>query len=987
MARRMAAVCTVALVTLTGPDAFAQLQNATPTGGANITTRKCLGGTNAGAMCNQDAACDSGNCVDYNLIDLTVNFRTAAAAAWTPNAAQMATIQGYFTPINDTLADVTDGQMALGTVTLVVANGAPNAVVQLNAGMCVTGGGPCVVNADCGAGDACNGGGGVTNTGGWGSNGKITVGVGCLQNPLCFNHEFIHLIGNSRDEYEGALDNGVDDNGNDTIDECNENQSNNRCFGGTNNGATCATNANCFGGGTCRQIVCRDGGPPALPTSIVGCLMQCCLNNTGPELCWSGNHDGDVDTEQSQCRTNNSCWTQLGVEWPSVIQVPAAGPTAGPTVSPTTVGFLTPSVLDRFVAVIDRSASMEAESPRRIDVAVTATKDFIDLLSAGTEFGLASFASADGGNPGGVDSTKDFPPEAGLRALNAAADRTAGKTAADGLASRAGGFTRIGAGLQQARSMLLEAGGAVTLNTSVLLLTDGINNRPEGSAQADLDAALAQLAADNIPVFVSCIGAARDSVQCSNIADQTAGRFVDSQTTDSLYDAFVEFAAHAERHEIGNASIGVPIGEGELSAPIPARVEAGVASARFVISWTNSGSNLDLRLFRPDGSQVPEAGKTVGSQGEFYLIPTPAEGTWTMRVFGTGVVSPERFSARSILDHAELSVAAGLARSAIQWPDAFLISANPSLGLPIEGCQASAQVVLPDGSVQSVNLHDDGAQGDKEEHDGLYQVRFRNFTAGDGIYTFTLNVRCEEGVAEIHTHEDPGIGQFPIAPPVSTFERVIRFSGTVTGVPDNLPPIADICQDVRAECQGATTPVALSGTCSSDPEGGALSYAWASATGSFGAPGAAMPTGQFPLGRNAVSLVVSDPDGASSAPDRGLVVVADTTAPAITDAVATPSLLRPPNHRMVPVTVSVEVEEACDPAPVCEVVSVESTEPANGLGDGDVGPDWEILGGLAVRLRSERSGGGDGRTYTITVLCSDLSGNSSTRAVVVAVPH
>src|SRR5262249_29177726 len=148
----------------------------------------------------------------------------------------------------------------------------------------------------------------------------------------------------------------------------------------------------------------------------------------------------------------------------------------------------------------------------RIQLAVNAAKDFVDLLSTGSQFGLASFASADGGNPDGVDSTKDFPSEAGLRTIGGAADRTAAKTAADGLVGRAAGFTRIGAGLRQARDMMLEAGGAITVNSSVLLLTDGINNRPTSDPQGDLDGALQELSDAGLPVFVSCIGEARDSV-------------------------------------------------------------------------------------------------------------------------------------------------------------------------------------------------------------------------------------------------------------------------------------------------------------------------------------------------------------------------------------------------------------------------------------------------------------------------------------------
>ena len=72
---------------------------------------------------------------------------------------------------------------------------------------------------------------------------------------------------------------------------------------------------------------------------------------------------------------------------------------------------------------------------------------------------------------------------------------------------------------------------------------------------------------------------------------------------------------------------------------------------------------------------------------------------------------------------------------------------------------------------------------------------------------------------------------------------------------------------------------------------------------------------------------------------------------------------------------------------ITEIISVFSNEPADGLGAGDTAPDVEITGDLSLNLRAERSGKGTGRVYTITVECSDASGNTSTRSVDVTVPH
>jgi hypothetical protein len=115
--------------------------------------------------------------------------------------------------------------------------------------------------------------------------------------------------------------------------------------------------------------------------------------------------------------------------------------------------------------------------------------------------------------------------------------------------------------------------------------------------------------------------------------------------------------------------------------------------------------------------------------------------------------------------------------------------------------------------------------------------------------------------------------------------------------------------------------------------------------------------------------------------------VADTTPPTISNVGADPAALWPPNHRMVNVTVSYDVEDNSDsPAAINCALSVSSNEPVNGTGDGDAAPDWEITDAHHVQLRAERAGTGDGRVYTITITCMDSSGNASSRTVTVSVP-
>lgn len=81
------------------------------------------------------------------------------------------------------------------------------------------------------------------------------------------------------------------------------------------------------------------------------------------------------------------------------------------------------------------------------------------------------------------------------------------------------------------------------------------------------------------------------------------------------------------------------------------------------------------------------------------------------------------------------------------------------------------------------------------------------------------------------------------------------------------------------------------------------------------------------------------------------------------------------------------VKDTCDPNPVVQIESVTSNQADLGGGQGNFTPDI-VSGAHAFCIRSEREGTvPQDRTYTIKVKAQDGSGNSTTREVVVHVPH
>ena len=114
------------------------------------------------------------------------------------------------------------------------------------------------------------------------------------------------------------------------------------------------------------------------------------------------------------------------------------------------------------------------------------------------------------------------------------------------------------------------------------------------------------------------------------------------------------------------------------------------------------------------------------------------------------------------------------------------------------------------------------------------------------------------------------------------------------------------------------------------------------------------------------------------------VTVQDNEPPVITNVIANPNMLWPPNHQMRDVEIKYELSDNCG---ANAVLSVTSNEPPTGTDEQDVAIDWQIINGHYIKLRAERKGNGNGRIYTITIMATDAAGNKSSKQVQVKVPQ
>jgi hypothetical protein len=206
----------------------------------------------------------------------------------------------------------------------------------------------------------------------------------------------------------------------------------------------------------------------------------------------------------------------------------------------------------------------------------------------------------------------------------------------------------------------------------------------------------------------------------------------------------------------------------------------------------------------------------------------------------------------------------------------------------------------------------------------------------------------------------------------------------------NVWPVADAGPDQLVECACNTqegTKVTLDGTGSYDLDGNPLTFTW---TGPFVGSPADGVTPTVTLedgcpGEYVITLVVND-GIEDSEPNDVVITIVDTTPPEFVLSVS-PTVLWPPDHKMVEITPSWTVSDECDAAPQVSLAGIVMSEDDNTVGDGHTTGDIEIGDDGEIYVRSERSRTSSDRVYTITYQAVDDCGNVTVRSATVSIPH
>jgi len=190
-----------------------------------------------------------------------------------------------------------------------------------------------------------------------------------------------------------------------------------------------------------------------------------------------------------------------------------------------------------------------------------------------------------------------------------------------------------------------------------------------------------------------------------------------------------------------------------ISKTIP--VDGSADAVAFTLGY--SGGSLSLALIDPNGVRIddlyaandPSIDHVTGDhllfQADTYTIQNPVPGQWTLEITGVSVptVDLAYFVYADLYSNLTLDVALDADFYRLGESVGIMATLNDN-GAPVLGSDVNADVTLPDGTVQTVVLEDNGVGVDAAANDGVYSSGAFT-TSLAGIYGIT--VRATDGTS------------------------------------------------------------------------------------------------------------------------------------------------------------------------------------------------------------------------------------------------
>lgn len=574
-------------------------------------------------------------------------------------------------------------------------------------------------------------------------------------------HEFAHLAYGVRDEYEGP------------------------------------------GGKTDLQCV----ADPTDESILSACLMDDYYKRGGPEqltgdqaptlneFCVTINHETDQPNFQQKYNDGKACWITISEsEFFSAVpppsdQMPIPGPdpdddiddillktvtTSSRPIRDYTAPEFTPVRIDspatRIVLIIDRSGSMAPDTSKvgevgenRLEAAKDGATLFINSMQNEivdelklNEFGVVSFATT---------ARIDFK----LQSVSTITKQAAGESI---VKLTAGGGTAMGAGLQQALNLLPTE---LSCPEVFILLSDGEHNF--GDHPFTL---LDDLIARGIIVYTIGIGSEVEEEVLRALADSTGGSYfttvdtgisedviplaangvalriasddtLTNQLRFKLQNIFTKLSAITqEAGFIANETGKIVSGKTDT---ISAQVDAQTKRATFILNWDRPTANLTEALISSDGRLITQQEAITdinitfkkNSTYNIFTINEPKAGLWKILINAISAAVPTNFQVSSLSDAVSTGLFFTSNKDKFIFPEPVLVTAQPFFDdIPVRGATVTSTVIRPNGSQTTINLLDNGTNGDKRKNDAIYSHSFSDYRGENGTFIFNITAEVNE---------------------------------------------------------------------------------------------------------------------------------------------------------------------------------------------------------------------------------------------------
>ncbi|MHC4218416.1 MAG: VWA domain-containing protein [Planctomycetota bacterium] len=447
------------------------------------------------------------------------------------------------------------------------------------------------------------------------------------------------------------------------------------------------------------------------------------------ELCTAANHDPDGDSWQDT-QNGQSCWETIESHTLRPLQLAGALPDDTPpnVPGPTFDALVGES---RYVFCLDRSGSMDntdtGDGASRLDRAKQGIHFIINGFRGGDRVATTAYAT----DPEVIYPLALIDPNDEVASKQAAKDSV---TLLDSQCCT----TATGLGISTALGELTPL--TPSCNQPIVLMTDGFTN--DGPSELDF---IEDLVDAHVPVSTLAIGEEPKTDVLIELSRRTGGNHYHVVLDSDI----PKLSSYIFADNAGASVIAPRRGHTTGANPAPIPVDALAGEVTFLFSWNNLDTVFSFGLLGPGGQFIDEFSAAAdpdvdyfdGLNQKVFRVRNIDPGDWdfTQVVLGGGhttydfigiAASPAITMTAMALEHL---TPCGELDARIE------IVASPMLhGRPLADVSVTGTVTHPDGLVEAVTLQDDGAatSGDLEAGDGEYTVLVAPTLAG--TYTFEL---------------------------------------------------------------------------------------------------------------------------------------------------------------------------------------------------------------------------------------------------------